>query len=528
VLAHLPERDRPLVRKRLRQACALDDHAVPLERLQALVGSGSRLRWRGAAHPRLRTVRVPTFAGSLPRIVYSVVAARRETVDHRSVSADRSFTRRELRIFVSYARGDRSKVDALEARLRFLADDVWVDNRLVGGHDWWKEILSQIRSCDVFVQAVSPAAIESLACTRERGYAHALKKPVLPVEVEATDTALLPDDLSTLQLVRYTEPGEFQALGLAAAVQALPPTPPLPDPLPGPPEVPVPELRALRTLLHAESLPVEEQPRIIARLEAALKRDPERQAAVELLRQLDRRTDLAAGPAGRIAELIDAERRHDGRVRRRSRAQRPVHVSVRPPIAGLALLIAALLAFVGGWVRAGWTPPKTTPGMDRLLALAYVRTPTWALIVAAVAALIALDAGSKPAMDAAWRGLAAGALAGLASSIVQGGIAYVNSWDTEDKARLFSLAVAGVITGAYFGWRVHARAAALAVGLAAVGLATGVLAGELLLDWPRNNAPRYVNAVSWSVHVAPVYAVVVALAARRSRSADRTGAPHVW
>jgi putative transposase len=38
VLDHLPERDRPLVRHRLRQAWALDDHAAALERLQLLAG----------------------------------------------------------------------------------------------------------------------------------------------------------------------------------------------------------------------------------------------------------------------------------------------------------------------------------------------------------------------------------------------------------------------------------------------------------------------------------------------------------
>ncbi len=36
VLEHLPERDRPLVRRRLRQAWALDDHAAALERLRLL------------------------------------------------------------------------------------------------------------------------------------------------------------------------------------------------------------------------------------------------------------------------------------------------------------------------------------------------------------------------------------------------------------------------------------------------------------------------------------------------------------
>ena len=42
VLDHLPERDRPAVRRRLRQAWALDDHEQALERLQLLAGELER------------------------------------------------------------------------------------------------------------------------------------------------------------------------------------------------------------------------------------------------------------------------------------------------------------------------------------------------------------------------------------------------------------------------------------------------------------------------------------------------------
>jgi putative transposase len=52
VLAHLPERDRPLVRRRLRQAWALDDHAVALERLHALSGELERSHPGAAASLR--------------------------------------------------------------------------------------------------------------------------------------------------------------------------------------------------------------------------------------------------------------------------------------------------------------------------------------------------------------------------------------------------------------------------------------------------------------------------------------------
>ena len=52
VLGHLPERDRPLVRRRLRQAWALDDHAAALERLQALANELERSHPGAAASLR--------------------------------------------------------------------------------------------------------------------------------------------------------------------------------------------------------------------------------------------------------------------------------------------------------------------------------------------------------------------------------------------------------------------------------------------------------------------------------------------
>ena len=52
VLEHLPERDRPPVKRRLRQAWALDDHAAALERLQALATEFDRSHPGAAASLR--------------------------------------------------------------------------------------------------------------------------------------------------------------------------------------------------------------------------------------------------------------------------------------------------------------------------------------------------------------------------------------------------------------------------------------------------------------------------------------------
>ena len=52
VLDHLPERDRPPVKRRLRQAWALDDHAAALERLRALAAELERSHPGAAASLR--------------------------------------------------------------------------------------------------------------------------------------------------------------------------------------------------------------------------------------------------------------------------------------------------------------------------------------------------------------------------------------------------------------------------------------------------------------------------------------------
>jgi transposase-like protein len=52
VLDHLPERDRPAVKRRLRAAWALDDHAAALERLQGLAAELDRSQPGAAASLR--------------------------------------------------------------------------------------------------------------------------------------------------------------------------------------------------------------------------------------------------------------------------------------------------------------------------------------------------------------------------------------------------------------------------------------------------------------------------------------------
>jgi hypothetical protein len=147
------------------------------------------------------------------------------------------------RVFVSYAREDRATVDRLSADLRALGQDVWYDEHLLGGTDWWAEILRRIQGADVFLFALSPSSVGSAACLAELAWADATRRRLLPVMVEWTEPVALPAVLAHAQYVDYRGVG-WQSL--AEALRAMPIPPPLPDPLPTPPVLPEPPLARLR------------------------------------------------------------------------------------------------------------------------------------------------------------------------------------------------------------------------------------------------------------------------------------------
>ena len=71
-----------------------------------------------------------------------------------------------MTVFVSYASKDVERVTALQRDLGALVGGgVWIDSELHGGQQWWTAILDQIRSCDLFVFALSPAR-----CARRRAW----------------------------------------------------------------------------------------------------------------------------------------------------------------------------------------------------------------------------------------------------------------------------------------------------------------------------------------------------------------------
>ena len=105
-----------------------------------------------------------------------------------------------MRLFLSYARVDRQFVQNLAWRLgRY--HDVWYDDRLHAGTDWWQTILEKLDWCDCFVYVLSPESLESKYCLDEYAEAKRLDKWIVPVRLQPN--IKLPDDLARVQYADF-------------------------------------------------------------------------------------------------------------------------------------------------------------------------------------------------------------------------------------------------------------------------------------------------------------------------------------
>src|SRR3954447_12834857 len=82
-----------------------------------------------------------------------------------------------VRIFLSYAREDRSRVEVLATDLRQMDYEPFFDEQLAGGQAWWEQLLGRIEACDLFLPVLSAEYLDSHPCALEAEYAHALNKP---------------------------------------------------------------------------------------------------------------------------------------------------------------------------------------------------------------------------------------------------------------------------------------------------------------------------------------------------------------
>jgi hypothetical protein len=211
-------------------------------------------------------------------------------------------------LFVSYSSQDRSAIDPLTAALRRARQQVWFDDDLGGGEAWWNEILEQIRSCEVFIVALSNHSLESKPCQAELRYAKALQRPILPVRIGPVDS-MRANPLASLQVVDYQNPTADTGIQLVSAVHALAAQqPPLPSPLPDEPPVPFAYLMRLSSTLAEQDLDPRQQTHLVTELKSGLEEDGDdptaRNDIARLLRMLRDRSDVTYRTRTEIDELL--------------------------------------------------------------------------------------------------------------------------------------------------------------------------------------------------------------------------------
>jgi formylglycine-generating enzyme required for sulfatase activity len=87
-------------------------------------------------------------------------------------------------VFISYSRRNSDYARKLADRLLSLGFDVWIDDRIDYGEDWWRAIVRAIKSCSAFVVLMSPDSGESRWVQREVTLADELRKPTFPLLLE--------------------------------------------------------------------------------------------------------------------------------------------------------------------------------------------------------------------------------------------------------------------------------------------------------------------------------------------------------
>lgn len=111
-----------------------------------------------------------------------------------------------MKFFISYSSTYGEVIAELEKDLEAIGYDVWFDQELEGGQQWWDEICKHIRSCDLFLLCLSPEMLASEPCRLEYTFAHELGKPIFPLVVSEIETHGLPDILAHTQFEDFTEP----------------------------------------------------------------------------------------------------------------------------------------------------------------------------------------------------------------------------------------------------------------------------------------------------------------------------------
>ena len=124
-------------------------------------------------------------------------------------------------VFISYSRRDEPFVERLREALAGSDKDVWVDREDIGpAVVWRREIELGIEGADIFAFVISPDSLRSEPCRREREYAQARNKRIVPLLRREPDGIAVPDELASRNYIYFRTDEEF-APGVASVLAAI-------------------------------------------------------------------------------------------------------------------------------------------------------------------------------------------------------------------------------------------------------------------------------------------------------------------
>jgi protein-disulfide isomerase len=124
------------------------------------------------------------------------------------------------KVFISGAPDNHPGLRQLIEQLRALSYQISVCPAVPGDRQTWDQALRDIAECDVFMPVIAPATLQSQSCSSQFDWAEQLGKPVLPVLVTPSPTAL-PARFTSRRMVDYSRPvPPDQSLALLRAALA--------------------------------------------------------------------------------------------------------------------------------------------------------------------------------------------------------------------------------------------------------------------------------------------------------------------
>lgn len=100
-----------------------------------------------------------------------------------------------MRLFISYARVDKPYCIQIAETLEI--HEIWYDQRLYAGQDWWSEILLRLEWCEGFVYLMSPDSVISDYCLKELTIAMNLGRHIFPVLIH--EKTVIPESIRHFQ-----------------------------------------------------------------------------------------------------------------------------------------------------------------------------------------------------------------------------------------------------------------------------------------------------------------------------------------